>query len=315
MIRILLSLLCLFSFNSALSFQGFIEIEPGRSLYVDWNKPQNGKPTLILLNGLTYSTKYWRPFALELIKQGYGVLRYDPIGMGETLLKYAPIRSVIRIEDQARDLDLLTKKLGLTEKLNLLGLSYGGGLAIAFAQKYPKRIQNAILVAPYTEPLAAQDEMIRKEIDWFRKTYPSNPATNEELYSYFLRQNVYYVYPRTEPSMLENIFKPEAVFQMTEGIRQYNILEASQSFPSRSVHLILAGQDQYIPKETLNKFWEQLPVAAKASRVTLLFSEHKVPEAFPIYFSKLTKELLSDPKFLEGKTFTANPYTGRLVQE
>lgn len=260
---------------------GTVEIEPGRSLYINLKQPQPGRPTLVLLNGLTYSTKHWDVFEKFLIKRGFGVFRYDPVGMGQTLEKDGPVKDVIRIENQARDLDLVTRAVGLTGKLHLVGLSYGGGLAIAFARDYSTRIASAFLMAPYTEPLASQDSAIRTQINWTRVTFPLNPASDEELYAYFLRQNVYYQYPYSEPSMLESPLKAEAVFQMIQGIRKYDMAGAAIRFPPHTVNLMLAGLDQYISSDVLNKFWDRLPVSVRGERTVIEGSEHKIPEAAP----------------------------------
>ena len=293
---------------------GFIEIRPGRSLYVDWTQSDTTKPTVILLNGLTYSTTNWDAYTQFLVKKGFGVLRYDPFGMGKTLARSGNVQSVILIEEQARDLDLLTTKLGLTGKLNLVGLSYGGGLAIAFAQDFSERVGSVILMCPFTEPLAQQDSMIKQQIAATRLQFPSNPATDEDLYAYFLRQNIYYVYPYYEPSMLESPLKPEAVFQMVQGIRTYDALAAASSFPAHSVHMVLAEKDQYIPRATLEKYWNTIPASQRASKMLVDFSEHKIPEAFPSFAAEWTSVILShQPGLDQGQSFEGNPITGKVT--
>lgn len=295
------------------SFKGFIEIEAGRSLYIDWKKAAPGAPTIVLLHGLTYNIASWNQLVAAAAQFNYGILRYDPTGMGETLLLDQGVHGIVRIEDQARDLDLLTKKIGLRGKLNLVGLSYGGGLAIAFARDYAERVDNAILMAPFTEPLKGQDTMIRSQIAWTRLTFPLNPASDDDLYAYFLRQNVFYVYPLTEPSMLENSYKPEAVFQMTQGIRKFDAYKASQKFPAASVHLVIAGQDQYIERPVMEKFWSQVPEKARASKLVILRSEHKIPESQPEFAAAWINAILGKSKDLaQGRSFTGDPRTGEV---
>lgn len=291
--------------------QQFVQLEPGRSLYIDWLKALPGHDTVILLNGLTYETPSWDALVSELEDSGLGVLRYDPRGMGETLILEKGARTPFKIDDQARDLDKLTRKIGLTGKLNLAGLSYGGGLATAFAEHFPQRIKTAILMGPYTEPLAGQDAVIKSQIAAVRFGFPLNPATDEELYDYFLRQNVYYQFPLSEPSMLKHPYKPEAVFQLTQGIRKYDMKKASQYFPPRSVHLLIAGVDQYIPRSVLENFWKQLPMSSRASKVLVEFSEHKLPEAVPATLAGLIKLMIGpDKKMKQGRSFIIDPVFG-----
>jgi pimeloyl-ACP methyl ester carboxylesterase len=297
-------------------FSGFVEVEKDRLIYVDWRKAAPGKKTVILLNGLTYNVNHWQALASSLSEKGYGVFRYDPAGMGQTLELSGKVMNPISIEAQARDLHLLTSKLGLKGRLNLLGLSYGGGLLIAFAKDYANRIGQAILFAPFTEPLASQDQMIRDQILWTRKNFPLNPATDEELYAYYLRQNVYYVYPRSEPSMLESPLKPEAVFQLIQGIRKYDMKTASQQLPAKSVHFVIAGQDQYIPRESLLQFWRQLPGDSCASLMLMLFTEHKMTEAQPAFSATWVDLILSgDASLQKGKSFIGNPLTGEITPQ
>jgi pimeloyl-ACP methyl ester carboxylesterase len=291
--------------------QGFVEVEPGRSLYIDWKKAAPGAPTVVFLHGLTYSIDSWDQLVQAAAPYNYGILRYDPTGMGKTLTAVGPVKNVIRVEDQARELDLLTKKLGLTGKLNLVGLSYGGGLAIAFARDYSHRIANAILMAPYTEAVKSQDQSIRLQIAATRLTFPLNPATDEELYAFFLRQTVYYVFPLTEPSMMESPLKPEAVFQLTQGIRQFDAYKASKKFPAGSVHLVIAGNDQYIERDVLEKFWAQVPVTSRASKMIVLGSEHKIPESRPDFAAGWINAIVQNSKGVgKGQSYTGDPRTG-----
>lgn len=297
------------------SFKGFVKIESVRSLYVDWQQGQPGKPVVVLLNGLTYETTAWDSFVAQLAPYGYSILRYDPRGMGETLEKEGGVSEPIAIEDQARDLDLLTKKMGIEGPLNLVGLSYGGGLAIAFAGAYPDRVGRAILMSPFTEPVASQDAWIRNQIAVTRTMFPFNPATDEELYVYFLRQNVYTIFPLTEPSMLSSPLKPEAVFQMTQGVRLFDMLAASQNFPAKSVFLVTAAEDQYIQQPVFKAFWEQLPASSRASWLSIDFSEHKIPEAFPVFAAGWVDHILSDSaETISGRKFRGNPLTGNITR-
>lgn len=313
---------CLFALSSfadtesSKHFKGLVEIQKGRKIYVDWLKAEGSQPTVVLLNGLTYNTTDWDKFVTELKPSGLGILRYDPKGMGKTLENDGPVTGIIRIEDQAQDLDLLTKKLGVKSRLNLVALSYGGGMALAFAKNYAHRINKVILVSPYTGPLEQQDIYIKSQIAWARVMFPGNPASDEELYGYFLKQIVYFVNPYAEPSMLRNKLSPEAVFQMTQGIRTYDVASAAKNLPKRSVHLVIAGSDQYIPRQSLLTFWDSLAPETRASKIVVSYSEHKIPEAFP-RFNALWVKMIMDETFGldQGASFVGDPFSDAIVQE
>ncbi len=153
-----------FGINSAFAQQnqnGFLSLPSGHAVYFEYMKPAPGQPTLVLLNGLTYETTSWNSFTKAVYSPGMGILRYDPVGMGKTLLKYAPIIAPISLRSQVEDLKFLLAGLGIRQRVNLLGLSYGGALAIFFTAQYPGLVQNCILMAPFVAPIKAIDDSIK----------------------------------------------------------------------------------------------------------------------------------------------------------
>ncbi|MFN7453569.1 MAG: alpha/beta fold hydrolase [Pseudobdellovibrionaceae bacterium] len=281
---------------SAGAFEGFVKITPQRELFVQWDEAKEGQPTVILLNGLTYSTRQFASFRKELIKSGIGVIRYDMMGMGQTLLKYAPVVSMISYEDQVRDLKKLIEALELETPVHLVGLSYGGGIAMAFAAQNPNMVKNVLLMAPFTEPVASQDQWIKSQVWYTRKVYPFNPYSDDDLYDYFLRQIVYTTYPAAEPIVLENPFKLEATFRMVQGIRKWRADRDVPRLPKKSVHLLIAEKDQYIERSVLETFWDGVPAAQRGSKSILKGSEHKVPEAKPVEAARWVKGIVNGKK-------------------
>ncbi len=254
------------SFSAALArpqvdqaYKGFVEIAPQRELYVEYDRAGKTGKTLVLLNGLTYSTAQWQSLRDQLVKLGYGVLRFDFFGMGKTLLKYGPVLDVIPQEDQVRDLDLLIQQFKLKNPC-IIGLSYGGGIAISYIAKHPKNLGEVFLMAPYLEPLPDQDKWIESQIWYTEKMWDSTdqffPLTrrmrpnHEQLYNYFLKVLVYTTYPLAEPSVLENSYKLEAVYRLAQGIRKLKASDLIPHFPNHKIHLMISGKDQcnYSPK-------------------------------------------------------------------
>lgn len=296
------------------SFKGFIEIENGRSLYVDYTAPKNGQPTVIVLNGLTYSTWNNEAFVRPLKHQGVGVLLFDPMGMGRTLLRYAPIQAVIPFMDQVRDIKLLLEALDFKGPQNFAGLSYGGGLGIAFASQYPEMVKNVVMMAPFTQPLEGQDKMVKDSIAASRSFWPFNQMSEDELYTYFFRNVVYSTYPLSEPIVLENPFKLEAVMNMALGGRYFNAKSIAHLVPRKSLHLVVARQDQYIPVEILDGFWDAVPEAAKASRLYVTGSEHKVVEAIPRFMASwVYKVLKGDENLYKNLDFEGYPFLNKII--
>lgn len=277
-------------FDLKKDFRGFVSIE-STDLFVDYNAPKGDKPVVVLLNGLTYSTRQWDAMTFFLKKTGLGILRYDMSGMGQTELRYGVRSSPYFYTEQVLELNQLLKKLNIAKPYNLVGLSYGGGIALAYAQQYPANINKIVAMAPYTAPLEGQDTWIKQQIAVTRAMYPYNPASNDELYDYFLKQIVYSSYPSLEPIVLENPIKLEGVFRLTQGIRKFSAVEHIDRLPDNSVYLVIAENDQYIPAGILDVFWDKIPKRARIEKILVKNSEHKIPEAVPALASDLIKNI------------------------
>ena len=282
-------------FNLNNEFNGFLNIG-SKELFVQYQPPESNKPTIILLNGLTYSTRQWNSMVYEMSKYGYGILRYDMDGMGKTLLRYGPKSEPYHYADQVEDLQALLKTLKLKAPYNFVGLSYGGGIAAAYAFKYPKQIKKIVLMAPYTQPLQGQDDWIKQQISLTRLQFPFNPYSDDQLYDYFLRQICFSSYPIVEPIVLENPYKLEGVFRMTQGIRKFNVIAEVEKFPAKSVYLVIAKQDQYIPGAVLENFWDAIPEKSKVEKIYVEWSEHKIPEARPIRATEILNHIFLNQK-------------------
>lgn len=296
-------------------FEGFVRVSEQRELFVQWQKASPGQPTVVLLNGLTYSTRQWNEFAQALHGHGIGVIQYDMTGMGQTLLKYAPATEIITYQTQVQELKGLLLALKIS-KANLVGLSYGGGIAIAFAGAYPQMVNTAILMAPYTEPLASQDLGIKMQVLATRLMYPYNPYSNDELYDYFLRLNVYTTYPAAEPIVLENPYKLEATFRMAQGVRSLDSVKSISTAPAKSIHLVIAGSDEYINRSVLEKFWTHVPESAQGSKTIILGTKHKIPENIPQHSADWVATILQNSRRIQaGRIFETNSATGIVRSE
>ncbi len=301
------------SVAKAEAVRGFVAISSQKELFVDYVPAQGQKPTVVLINGLTYSTRQWDNFAEALIAKGIGVFRYDPIGQGQTLLKYAPILAPIPYQDQIKDLHDLLAVMKLKGPYNLVGLSYGGGIAAGFAAAYPNLVKNLVMMAPFTRPLDGTDNWIKAQIWATRQMFPYNKMSDDDLYDYFLHQIVYATYPQAEPIVLENPFKLEATYRLVQGIRKARPIDQTDKIPARALHLMIARQDQYIATSVLDEYWDAVPTAARASRLYINGSEHKIVEAVPNFTAAWVYEIVTgNKKLYKGADFEGYPFSGEV---
>jgi pimeloyl-ACP methyl ester carboxylesterase len=107
----------------------------------------SGKPVLVFIHGWAGSTRYWQSTALAFAEQ-FDCLLYDMRGFGRSLLP-RPIPSEVEalgceLDSFADDLALLLDALGI-EKVCLNAHSTGGSVAVVFLNRYPQRVERAIL--------------------------------------------------------------------------------------------------------------------------------------------------------------------------
>ncbi len=317
MFQVLLAGLLTALFAQAAESKGeFVTVGRGQQVWVEWTEPKQGKPVLVLLNGLTYSTKNWNDLSRALEPSGFGILRYDMKGMGKTMLNGPlPVNYSVTWQDQVKVLKSLLGKLKL-KRVHLVGLSYGGGIAAGFSNAYPEMVASTILLAPFTEPLPSMDSWIRQQVALTRIAQPWNPSTDDELYDFFLKNFIYSTYPAAEPNVLENPWKLEAIFRMVQGIRKLDAKKETENLKPRSVYLVVAKEDQYIPRGVMDAYWEAVPSRARASRVIASWTEHKIPEAVPQFTAGLIRLLVEgDPALRKGDTFDASTFRGEIWNE
>lgn len=104
-----------------------------------------GDPLLILHGGLGSIDTFGPGPMMSLFTQGRQVIAVDLQGHGRTTLGTRPIRC----EPIANDLDKLLQQLGYSQ-VDVLGYSFGGGVALRLAIQHPERVRRlALLATPY----------------------------------------------------------------------------------------------------------------------------------------------------------------------
>lgn len=280
-------------------FQSLVTLSNKQVVYLDYMYPtQKNARTIILLNGLTYNTENWDHLVETIQDLGFGILRYDMRGMGKTFDANGPVTKPIPYMSQVEDLKTLIKDMKFKEKPILMGLSYGGGIGLAFTAQYPKLVEHTVLLAPYTKPLDGQDKMFKAIIsqeNMVRSFFFMPTLDPEQAYSDLLKKNVHEVYPLIEPGS----WNPDAVFNLTEGIRVWNALIDPKVIAlqdKRKITLVAAVLDQYVEYNTLVTLAGILEKNGSLNRFEKVWSDHKIPESNPYILDQLLQDIFTELK-------------------
>ena len=117
----------------------------GVRLYYEWHGPGDA-PVLVLNNGiLMNAAASWQP-QTGAFSRAYRVLQYDCRGQGQSDHPEAPYSMAGHADDLAALLDALA-----VPRAHVLGISYGGEVAQAFALGYPSRVRSLVLADTVSE--------------------------------------------------------------------------------------------------------------------------------------------------------------------
>lgn len=129
-------------FRKTISTGEFVQLSAGYTYYEYKNREAD--TLLVMVHGFSVPAYIWDSTYHAALSHGYGALRYDVYGRG-----YSDNPDVVYdVALYTSQLKELLDALAITQKINLMGLSYGGRTISAFAFQYPERIQNLIYVDP-----------------------------------------------------------------------------------------------------------------------------------------------------------------------
>lgn len=121
--------------------------------YYEWigdptpRSPQSTKPVMVFVHGWAGSARYWRSTA-EALASEYDCLLYDMRGFGRSLMPSDQAEDLAargyELDTFADDLADLLEALGLTQ-VSLNAHSMGASVAVYFLNRYPQRVDRAIL--------------------------------------------------------------------------------------------------------------------------------------------------------------------------
>ncbi len=115
----------------------------GYNLRVATSQGSPGSIPLFVFNGLGANLELVRGFADEMGKYGTGIVVFDVPGVGGSSPPAVPYR-LWCLSGLANEVLL---RLGITGQVDVVGVSWGGGLAQEYAHCYPRRVRRLVLAA------------------------------------------------------------------------------------------------------------------------------------------------------------------------
>lgn len=134
--------------------EGFVD---ANGLFLYYKEIGSGPPLLVVHGGPGASHDYFLPYLLPLARH-HRVVFIDERGSGRSQ-KVEDAR-LYTVENMVEDLEAVRRALGLG-RIALLGHSYGGVLAQAYALKYPKNLTRLALCSTFSSTKALNEIFVR----------------------------------------------------------------------------------------------------------------------------------------------------------
>lgn len=217
-------------------------------------------PTLVILNGIMMSTKSWDPF-IDDFKAHFQVLRLDMLDQGQSSKMTENYTQAIQVEMLLALLDELD-----LAKVHLLGISYGGSIALQFAAQHQERIDKLLLfnIVAYTSPWL---KAIGDGWNAVAKTRDGNAyyhITIPFIYSpQFYTSRIDWMEARKK--LLVPLFSDasflEAMIRLTISAETHDVRDRLSSVQTKT--LVVSGSEDYLTPP-----FEQAYVVSKMSKAT-----------------------------------------------
>ena len=134
--------------------------------------------TLIFIHGVGMCKEIWQP-QVEHFSKNYRVITYDFLGHGQSLLK----KDKLTLEDYISQLYNLVNEIGVSN-FSIIGHSMGALIAVAFALRYPKKVDTLIPInIVFKRTKKAQDDVIMRAKDVLKSQ--QIPNINQTLERWF----------------------------------------------------------------------------------------------------------------------------------
>ena len=223
---------------------------------------------ILILHGWGSSAEKWQKVKEILEKQGIKVLIPDLPGFGLT----PPPAAAWNIDDYVEWVKDFSEKNNL-DPFFLLGHSFGGGVAVKYALKYPENIKKLFLVAPAIIRKKTFKKEIFKKISVF---FPKTPLLRKIFYRVFSLKSDY-------PYVREGVMKETYLRVIKED------LSNDLSDISISTVIIWGKKDDVLPVKDAHFMKEKI----KDSKLVVIpEADHDLERKSPELLAQKIKEFL-----------------------
>lgn len=162
-----------------------IELENFKMAYMDIKPENDNGRTVLLLHGKNFNGYYWKDVIKFLTEKGFRVVVPDQVGFGQSDRAKVNYSFSLLASNTKKLLDQLS-----IQKVNIIGHSMGGMLAVRFALMYPESVEKLILENPIGledyktfVPYQSIDSLYRAEL---ASTYESIKKYQQSYYPKWL---------------------------------------------------------------------------------------------------------------------------------
>jgi len=215
------------------------------------------KPRGIVLyhHGIQSHCGWFESSPARLVEAGFSVLQVDRRGCGRNTVDRGHADSADQlIEDARLAADWLRNRTGMSN-YHVIGVSWGGRLAVAAYVEHPEGVFSLSLVTPGLFPLAGVSRAEKAKIGFSMLYEPKNtfdiPLNDPEL---FTASSQWQSFFRTDPLTLR---KCTASFYLASR-RMDRVIARLSDAPPVPVHLMLASQERIIDNDRTAAFLRDL---------------------------------------------------------
>jgi len=214
-------------------------------------------PPLLLLNGIMMSTASWAAFIPELARR-FQLILFDFRDQGQSSKMRASFNQDIHVGDIVRLLDHLE-----ISKAHVMGLSYGGQVALRLALQHPAKVRSLSL---FNTPSRVPRRLMEIGKAWEAAAALNDPAKFFQLALPFIYSEPFY---ETHSEFLRERLRTlgsaatrewfESFIRLSRSVEDFAV--SPEELKQISVPTLLVGseQDAVISQEAMRDIYENVP--------------------------------------------------------